>query len=202
MTDLSEIFSRTSDAVFAIDDSCRIVYRNKNFSRFFPCPTSGGTDRHCYEVVCGKTLDGRAFCNPDCPIGKSLTSGHLVENFDLIVPQPEGEPLWFCVGAFPLSPSCNAAAVCMLRPISAYKALARLAEMKLSKENPPPASSLTRREREILSLLAAGCGTKKLARKLHISHVTARNHICHIFEKLDVHSRAEAVIYAYRHSLL
>lgn len=57
---------------------------------------------------------------------------------------------------------------------------------------------LTRREREVLSLLAAGHSTKGLANRLQISQVTARNHIQHIYQKLGVHSRAEAVGFAFR----
>lgn len=205
MAGLHDVFSCATDAVFAIDDSRRIVYQNETFARIFRQRLSRCPGRKCYEVVCGQTLDGRPLCRPDCPMGGSLLDGRAVAHFDLTVPQPEGEPLWFCVGAFPLSSSFgNAAAVCMLRSVSAYKVLARLAEMKLPKEGPltQVANPLTPREREILGLLAAGCGTKKLARELHISHVTARNHIHHIFEKLGVHSRAEAVSFVYRNSLL
>src|SRR3989344_4047937 len=182
---LHEIFSCATDAVFAIDDSRRIVYQNETFARIFRQGLSLSPDRKCHEVVCGQTLDGRA-----------------VEPFDLPVPQPEGEPLWFRVGAFPLSPSFEAVAVCMLRPASACKVLAHLAEMKSPKENLSPANPLSPREREILRLLAEGHSTRRLANELHISHVTTRNHIHHILEKLGVHSRAEAVSFAYRHRLV
>ena len=57
--------------------------------------------------------------------------------------------------------------------------------------------SLTRREREILSLLAKGLNTKALARIVNISYATARNHIQHIYSKLGVHNRAEAVSYSF-----
>lgn len=203
MTDLGEIFSRSSDAVFAIDGSRRIVYRNEIFSRLFPCPASGGADRHCYEVVCGKTLDGRVFCNPDCPVGKSLTSGRPVENFDLIVSPADGDSVWVSVGSSPLPKVFHrAVAVFLIRPINVMHALHRLARGGPSKENDAAARRLTPRERQILKLLAEGRGTKELPDILHITHITARNHIHNIFEKLDVHSRAEAVSFAYRHSLL
>lgn len=202
---LREIFSCATDAVFAIDDAHRIVYQNETFARIFRQRLSRFPGRKCHEVVCGQTLDGQPQCRPDCPVGENLLDGRALAHFDLTVPQPEGEPLWFCVGAFPLSSSFgDAAAVCMLRPVSAYKVLARLSQMNLPNEVPPPpaANPLTPREREILRLLAEGHNTRKLADKLHISYVTTRNHIHHIFEKLGVHSRAEAVSSAFRHRLI
>lgn len=206
MADLGEIFSRTSDAVFAIDGACRIVYRNEIFADLFQCPASEGSGRPCYEVVCGKTLGGQVFCRPDCPVGKSLTNDRPVENFDLIISPAHGDSVWVSVGSSPLPKTFHrAVAVFLIRPVNVMHALNRLAHggpSKENKENDEATRRLTPRERQILKLLAEGRGTKELADILHISHVTARNHIHNIFEKLDVHSRAEAVSFAYRNSLL
>jgi DNA-binding NarL/FixJ family response regulator len=62
--------------------------------------------------------------------------------------------------------------------------------------------SLTPREREVLGLLAQGSSTSEIGRKLTISLNTARNHIQNILEKLGVHTRLEAVIYAIDHNLV
>lgn len=203
MADLGEIFSRTSDAVFAIDGGCRIVYVNESFADLFQRPASEASGRHCHEIVCGRALDGRIFCSPDCPIGKSLTNDNPVENFDLIISPAGGDSVWASVGSFPLPKTFHrAVAVFLMRPVNVMRALNRLAYSEPHKENEEVAHRLTPRERQILKLLAEGRSTKKLAGALHISHVTARNHIHHIFEKLGVHSRAEAVSYAYRNSLL
>jgi len=59
------------------------------------------------------------------------------------------------------------------------------------------AFSLTAREKEILSLFAAGMGTAALAQRLEISPVTVRNHAQRILAKLGAHSRLEAVARAY-----
>lgn len=56
---------------------------------------------------------------------------------------------------------------------------------------------LTLREREILSLLAAGLGNKEAGRSLHITVQTVKNHVHRILEKLGVHRRREAVRLAY-----
>lgn len=53
--------------------------------------------------------------------------------------------------------------------------------------------SLTERESEVLALLVEGSNYAMIAEKLFISLDTVRNHIRHIYEKLHVHSKAEAV---------
>jgi DNA-binding CsgD family transcriptional regulator len=53
---------------------------------------------------------------------------------------------------------------------------------------------LTRREVEVLRLLAVGSGTKSIAEELFISPITVRHHIQSIMSKLDVHRRIEAVL--------
>lgn len=58
-------------------------------------------------------------------------------------------------------------------------------------------SGLTPRELEVLQLLGQGWSTAQLARRLHRSPKTIANHVCSLFEKLGVHSRAEAVAAAY-----
>lgn len=54
-------------------------------------------------------------------------------------------------------------------------------------------AALTAREQEVLDLLAQGCLYKEIADKLQISYRTVSTHIEHIYEKLQVHSRAQAV---------
>lgn len=61
---------------------------------------------------------------------------------------------------------------------------------------------LTSREREILKSLADGLDYKQIADRHFISIDTVRNHIRHIYEKLHVHSKSEAVAKAFRHRLV
>jgi two-component system, NarL family, nitrate/nitrite response regulator NarL len=57
---------------------------------------------------------------------------------------------------------------------------------------------LTSREREVLTLVAAGISNKGIARELQVSPNTVKFHIAAILEKLDAASRAEAVVAALR----
>ena len=62
--------------------------------------------------------------------------------------------------------------------------------------------SLTQREVEILHLLVEGMDNRTIAGKLFISIQTVRNHIRHIYEKLQVHSKSQAVVKAIREGLV
>jgi DNA-binding NarL/FixJ family response regulator len=62
-------------------------------------------------------------------------------------------------------------------------------------------AGLTRREREVLGLLADGLAQAAIAEKLFITPKTVATHIQHILAKLNLHSRAEAVSFAHRHGL-
>ena len=61
---------------------------------------------------------------------------------------------------------------------------------------------LTDRQREVLGLLCEGVSSKEIARRLRLSEVTVRNHIGAMSGRLGVHSRAEAVAFAYRHGFV
>jgi DNA-binding NarL/FixJ family response regulator len=61
--------------------------------------------------------------------------------------------------------------------------------------------SLTKREREIVSLIAEGLTNRELANRLCISEATIRTHLTSIFLKLGVTDRLKLVVYAYRHGL-
>lgn len=71
--------------------------------------------------------------------------------------------------------------------------------------SPPPDQAaplgLTRRESEILRLLAQGQSDRAIAATLSISERTAGNHVLHILQKLDVDSRTAAAVFAVRHGL-
>jgi DNA-binding NarL/FixJ family response regulator len=53
--------------------------------------------------------------------------------------------------------------------------------------------SLTAREREVLNLLARGLSNREIAEELVITNKTVKNHLSRIYEKIGVHSRAEAI---------
>ncbi len=82
--------------------------------------------------------------------------------------------------------------------------LLRLAAKKRTRDGKArlAARSLTRREREVLQALADGLSKKEIARKLHIAVETEHTHMTNIFEKLGIHSRLEALLFAAREGVV
>ena len=93
----------------------------------------------------------------------------------------------------------------LISPAMASKLLTEFALMaKRSNERTEqvPTPRLTDRELEVLKLVARGLNNRDIARELYISENTVKNHIRNILEKLQLHSRMEAVVYAVREKLL
>jgi HD-GYP domain-containing protein (c-di-GMP phosphodiesterase class II) len=63
-------------------------------------------------------------------------------------------------------------------------------------------AGLTAREAEVLGLVARGLSAKEIARHLHLSPKTVRNHVEHIYSKIGVSSRAAASLFATEHGLV
>ena len=62
--------------------------------------------------------------------------------------------------------------------------------------------TLTDREKQVVDLICKGMKNKSIAEKLFITETTVRHHLTSIFNKLDITSRLELVIYAFRHNLV
>lgn len=60
---------------------------------------------------------------------------------------------------------------------------------------------LTKRELDVLQLISEGCSNKKISDELKISERTVKNHISHIFRKIDVEDRTQAAVFAIRNKI-
>jgi two-component system NarL family response regulator len=91
-----------------------------------------------------------------------------------------------------------------ISPSMASKLLTEFATMvrRSDERQQLPAPKLTDREMEVLKLVAKGLNNRDIAKQLFISENTVKNHIRNILEKLQLHSRMEAVVYAVREKLL
>jgi two-component system NarL family response regulator len=96
-----------------------------------------------------------------------------------------------------------AAGSSLLSPAMASRLLDEFAVLVRRNEAPAEgAGSLSRRELEVLTLVAQGLNNRAIAEALFISENTVKNHIRNIHEKLQVHSRMEAVVRAVREGVL
>src|ERR671936_1387063 len=77
-----------------------------------------------------------------------------------------------------------------------------LSEMKPGATSATAARNLTKREREILVLVADGLSNREIADRLVLSPETVKSHVAAILEKLNVSDRTQAAIYAVRNGLV
>ncbi len=82
------------------------------------------------------------------------------------------------------------------RVLSAYRSAAP------ARQDAPDVEVLTEREREVLALIGRGLSNPEIADELHISEVTVKSHIGHIFTKLDLRDRAAAIVFAFDHGIV
>jgi DNA-binding NarL/FixJ family response regulator len=89
----------------------------------------------------------------------------------------------------------------LLDPAVANSVLARLRELT-AREQSREAALLSRRETEVVALVARGLTNREIAAKLIISENTARNHVSRILDKLGLTRRSEAATFAAQHGLV
>ncbi|NLN15298.1 MAG: response regulator transcription factor [Tissierellia bacterium] len=75
-------------------------------------------------------------------------------------------------------------------------------EMEMASGDLEKIDLLSRREYEILSLVASGFSNKEIGEKLFISEKTVKNHLTNIFKKIEVQDRVQATIFAYNNQIV
>ena len=92
----------------------------------------------------------------------------------------------------------------LISPSMASKLLGEFSNLakRAEERSSVPTPRLTDRELEVLRLVAQGKSNREIAGDLYISENTVKNHVRNILEKLQLHSRMEAVMYAVKEKLL
>jgi PAS domain S-box-containing protein len=224
-----DLLCNTADGVFIVDANKRIVRWNRGAERILGYPETEVLNRECYRVVSGKAQPDKSLCGQSCKIHSSVFKGAPQKSFDMPALGSEGNPLWLNVSTLAHLDGEEPFLAHFIRDITQEKTKVLALEQFLadlnardliSRDNPgerpalknapanqfqsseKPAVALSAREIEVLTLLAEGLPTKSLAQKLNISHFTARNHIQNILVKLGLHSKAQAVSYAFKRGIL
>ena len=90
----------------------------------------------------------------------------------------------------------------LISPSMAVKLIDEFKQMSRPERSHVSSLRLTDRELEVLRLVAKGLNNREIAKELFISENTVKNHVRNLLEKLQLHSRMEAVMYAVREKLL
>jgi PAS domain S-box-containing protein len=220
MRDILDLFSNTSDAAIAIDVNQRIVLWNRSAEMLFGFQAKEVVGSFCYDVIGSRTTLCHLSCQKNCFAQTMALKQQAVPTRDLQIHTKTGRMIWLSVTTI-VVPSrwrdlCTL--IHLFQDVSRQKAmedfvkqwidkaqqLTRSLETHQSVDSPlaPLAPDLTAREREILTLLAAGTSTRHIATQLCISSSTVRNHIHSILTKLGVQSRLEAVVLTLKQALI
>ncbi|HSP05868.1 MAG TPA: LuxR C-terminal-related transcriptional regulator [Acidobacteriota bacterium] len=218
LAEIKEFVDSTLDAAFAVDPEGRIVAWNREVAELTGLSKEEAVGKPCGELIQGSDECGTV-CSEDCIVRQAVSNKRPMKNFDMHIRTARGRE-WCNVSVLIVGRHDSAFpyAVHILRSIDVRKRLEMamrdfiISETRISPEqamaivsstrSPAQLADLTEREREVLRLIATTARITDIAKKLQISRTTLHNHIQHIFRKLDVHTRIEAVRRAERAGLL
>jgi PAS domain S-box-containing protein len=216
-TDLFALLEQTGDAAYTVTEAGDICSWNRAAERLFGYPAGEVLQRNIDEVFEARDALGTEALAGGLEAATRRWDGTSggIENFDLEVRARSGVRIWV-----------NVSTIVFDNPRTGRRLFVRLAhditerrrkEELLSRvlevarqlvalgddtSSHAPVESLSEQERRILKLFAEGKHATAIARKLHISAQTLRNHLHHINRKLRTHNRLEAVTHAQRRGLI
>lgn len=207
---LLEAFTNSPDAVFVTDRRNRIVLWNKAVERLLGYSAGEVVGYSCGGVILGLDQFGNRYCSDPCPVVQIANRGESIRRFELQMRTKDNQQLHVEVTILNVTGPHQHRLLLphIIRPIEKAPAEAippagTLVPKKANASNTDArVRKLTAREIEVLTMLASGVTAAEIAERLVIAPLTARNHIQNILEKLEVHSKAEAVAFAYKHGLL
>jgi DNA-binding CsgD family transcriptional regulator len=204
-----EVFRDVATPVMASDARGRVVFWNPAAEKLLARSAAVALGRRCGQVVGARDVFGNRYCTDDCPLLGMARRNEPVRPFEWrVAGAPEGQTRRARVQVLRLPGSApgDYVLVHLIEPLDEDAHLREVlsilsasaapgAPAPVAPLAPPP---LTRREQEVLAGIASGLQNKEIAVRLGISLATVRNHVHAILEKLQVHSKLEALSLAVR----
>ena len=219
-TEVQELFEalvHSPDPVFATDRRLSVIFWNESCERLFGFTEDEILGRSCATAFAGADVFGNRYCSENCPVVDIAARGETIRHFGLRLRAKDGRTIATDVSILHLAvrPPDHFVLAHILKPAQPSAALLPSESAEPERQAPPRpmllavrespdarARRLTAREVEVLGMLAAGRSTPEIGGRLHISTLTARNHVQNILEKLEVHSKAEAVAFAFQQRIV
>lgn len=201
----------SADSLFVTDERQRVVLWSCSAERTFGYTAGEVLGRPCYEVVAGLNVTGHPVCRQDCQVTVNARRGRVTACYDVLARRRDGSRVWLN-NSILLAPAAPGAGKGMylihlareLDHAPAPPGTHALAHAAEGRADAPAAGDerLSRRELEVLRLLADGRTTAEIAAALTVSPFTARNHISSIQRKLGARNRVETVLLAAARGLI
>lgn len=203
---------RSTDAIFVSDGRQRVVAWSAEAERLLGHRAEDVIGRPCYQVMAGTEPSGHPVCRRDCGVAVNARRGRPTAAYDIVARTADGDPV--CLTSNIILATAEGRKrpymLHLVRPRTlpqevdgaAVAAPALPTDATGRSAVPPIGQPLSRRELEVLRLLAAGRSTAEIAEALTISRFTARNHIGNLGRKLGASSRVETIVFAAHHHLI
>lgn len=213
---------RTADGAFVVGMDQKVERWGQSAEQILGLDSKSVIGMPCYEVMRGRSGRDHPVCRKDCPVMVNARRGRPTPNYDILADRVDGSSLWINMSIVLMNGDDEnpPQLLHVFRDVTARRKLEERAERVLTalhdvveedtwetkgQEGSPrpsdglpevPTIQLSRRETQVLRLLAVGLTTGQIADSLGISPITARNHISRLLMKLGVQSRLQAVVYA------
>lgn len=220
MKDMYEALNGTADGAFVIDDQLRIQLWNRAAEEITGYDKGETIGQKCYQILQGRDEKNHLICKACCHVAALALNSKPVFNYDIRTRTNKGDRRWLNMSVLTSKIGGDGdkkMIIHLFRDVTQKKdgemffrriveiaQRSRITPFETGDRKDPDQhiDKLTLREREVLTLLARGLSTKEIAEELFISTSTVRNHLQNIFDKLGVHSRPEAIAYAYQNGLI
>ena len=215
------LLSAADFGVYAMSLDQRIVFWNQGAERILGYTANEVVGRYCYEVLAGVAPGGLTpACVDGCPSMRALKGGSVPSGGRLEMMSAAGERKAVSVTPMIVSGAVGDAPLLVhlfeeraehsdregvprsIREDLAQRGMDVVSDHPAVAPAPAASTALTRRELEVLHLVALGRGTATIADELGISQHTVRNHVRHFRSKLNASTKLEAVITALRLGIL
>lgn len=218
MSIIKNFFYSAADGVFAIGRKQRIIYWDQGCEEMFNISSDWVLGRYCCDVIQGcNPVSNKQFCTKECCVAQlSNGVGPAPKTFKIKISKDNAEPVVVGVNIVLVPSECKKDWI-VTHFLHRENATGVLKSFDYAQSRHSPVSSnvaaadsmnakhqhsLTTRETQVLSLFSEGLTASDISQRLNLSQTTVRNHTQHILSKLCVHSKTEAVAYAYRHKMI
>ncbi len=207
--ELKKLVDGTADPAYVLDRNGHVVAWNQAAADTFGIRESEAIGLHCSDLLHGIDECGK-HCSHDCAIQKHAIKHEPLKSYDIQL-NANGKLRWFSMVLTAIGDerTDSVYTVHIAKPIDVQKRFelvlrdfilnetglpaANVSEVLTSERSPTGFTELTKRETEVLKLLAKGQSSATIADALFISRTTVNNHVQHILKKLNAGSRLEAV---------
>ena len=175
---------RSGDALFTVGPSLSVLSWNEGAERLTGISADEAVGNPCWELLGGLGAQDDVVCHARCASARLALEGFPVRGHELLVRTAGGGRTRVHVSTVALVDG-------------------RLLHVLTRKPSRRPRTvSLTRRQRQVLELMADGLTAKAISMRLHVAETTIRTYIRAILRELGAHSQLEAVARARRNGLL